>query len=725
MLRRGDDRAVSAVVGAVLLLGILVMALSMYQLNVVPSENYETEVNHNERVTGDMIDLQNAIGNAANDGNARGVSMTLGTQYNTRTFSVNPSSPTGTIQTEPAGQNVTIEGNDITDLSLTTNYILYQPNYNEYTGAPTARLEHTLLFNEFRDGNVTVEDSMLFSGNQTIVPIVNGDLSRTEAGTVSVDIETLEGPETESSKDNVTVTLPTKNSGIWEQSLEDRDGVTATYETGYVELELDERYDVKVACIGVGDTSDSSCNLGEFGDEDDDDTSDDVVVEGTPPGPDATALTLDEEEISEGETVRIDATFNNTAVTDRGNTEAERGGVPITKAKWVIEENGEVIESGDLTLEEPEDMSDFDQGLSDMNLLQNGTANVGADLDAGEYDIVVKAMDTRGVWTSDEEKEDATLEVVDEDEPGDVFDDVRVTDLVEDSDDQTQNFEMDIGQDINNDITIDLTSAEGVEYSPGGGNYEVIQGGGEASPVGEPRADEIQYEPEDQGVDAGETVIIEVEGVNTENAAQGDILDIVFTYDETDETAETSFEILLAGAVTTDQEGDTEVTDGEVIGSNVEIDGDVTSEDGTDIESRDGVSVSGEVNAGDGPDGDGGGSVEFGDEADIEEGINAGDGADDYDGGDVVVGDDSIIRSDVETGDGDGGGTVEIGDNSEIDGDIITGDAGDDYDGGDIELGDNVTVTGDVSPGSGGDGGDDGEIICGENTSIDGDGECP
>ncbi len=43
MLHRGDDRAVSAVVGAVTLLGIFVTALALFQVNVVPAENTQVE----------------------------------------------------------------------------------------------------------------------------------------------------------------------------------------------------------------------------------------------------------------------------------------------------------------------------------------------------------------------------------------------------------------------------------------------------------------------------------------------------------------------------------------------------------------------------------------------------------------------------------------------------------------------------------------------------------
>ncbi|MFC6824552.1 hypothetical protein [Halopelagius fulvigenes] len=98
-----DERAVTVQIGAVLLLGFVVVSMSMYQATVVPDENRRVEFRHSERVQGDMQEVRNAIlRTAATDGSTP-VSVELGTRYPARAVFVNPGSPGGTLSTSSLG----------------------------------------------------------------------------------------------------------------------------------------------------------------------------------------------------------------------------------------------------------------------------------------------------------------------------------------------------------------------------------------------------------------------------------------------------------------------------------------------------------------------------------------------------------------------------------------------------------------------------------------------
>jgi len=84
---------VTVQIGAVLLLAIIFAALVLYQVNTVPAENSALEYEHNQNVHDEMQELRNAIRNAGTTGNSQSASITLGTQYPTRTFSMNPPDP--------------------------------------------------------------------------------------------------------------------------------------------------------------------------------------------------------------------------------------------------------------------------------------------------------------------------------------------------------------------------------------------------------------------------------------------------------------------------------------------------------------------------------------------------------------------------------------------------------------------------------------------------------
>ncbi|WP_152419372.1 hypothetical protein [Halobiforma nitratireducens] len=268
-MRWGDERGVTVQVGAVLLLAILMTALVMYQLNVVPAENQQIEYNHNERVTGDLIDLRSAIATSGETNTPRPVSIALGSQYETRTFTVNPPHPRGTIESVPADGAVSISGNDITDLDdLETHYLVYEPHYNEYTGAPTTVLEHTLLYNDFEGTNLSVADQMMIGDNSVFIPLVDGDLSESGSGTTAVDVESLEGPQTETIDQDVVIELPTTDTEMWTSGTDLPAGATVSPnpDTGHVTITLDgDVFDeVSIARVGVGGEYGED-QLGDFG----------------------------------------------------------------------------------------------------------------------------------------------------------------------------------------------------------------------------------------------------------------------------------------------------------------------------------------------------------------------------------------------------------------------------------------------------------------------------
>ncbi|MFC6733256.1 hypothetical protein ACFQH3_03725 [Haladaptatus sp. GCM10025707] len=91
----GDSRGQAIQIGAILLFATLIIALSLYQANVVPQNNKDVEFNHNLRVLDQLEDMRNAIVRTAATGTEQPVSITLGTQYDERVFAVNPGPPGG------------------------------------------------------------------------------------------------------------------------------------------------------------------------------------------------------------------------------------------------------------------------------------------------------------------------------------------------------------------------------------------------------------------------------------------------------------------------------------------------------------------------------------------------------------------------------------------------------------------------------------------------------
>jgi|AntRauTorcE11898_2_1112593.scaffolds.fasta_scaffold05241_2 hypothetical protein len=210
---RGDNRAQSIQVGAILLFGILIIALATAQATIIPDQNASVEFDHSQTIQSDMQELRNGIVRAA-DGSAEPVRLMLGTTYPNRILFVSPPPPTGTLQTvgpDDRPMNVTLTnadgsvsvGSDHENARdywanapragvYNTTEVVYQPDYAAYDGAPTTVYGATVLYNTFDNGaNRTITGQRLVQGNTIDLTVLRGDVSATSAGAHTADLSTV------------------------------------------------------------------------------------------------------------------------------------------------------------------------------------------------------------------------------------------------------------------------------------------------------------------------------------------------------------------------------------------------------------------------------------------------------------------------------------------------------------------------------------------------------
>ena len=222
----GDERAQSVQVGAVLLFGMLIIAFSSYQAFAVPEQNQEVEFNHNQQVQTQLQDLRNAIVSAPGQPSQQAVSVQLGTRYPSRLVATNPGPPSGLLYTDGTSnesQTLTIrnaeartpETADYWDGTTLRQYntgaIAYKPEYNVYGEAPGTVYEHSVVYNQFREGNITLSEQAMVDGRDITLVTLNGSMSRSASDSVTVDIE----PKSQSSRTvRVTNTTATTNVSV-------------------------------------------------------------------------------------------------------------------------------------------------------------------------------------------------------------------------------------------------------------------------------------------------------------------------------------------------------------------------------------------------------------------------------------------------------------------------------------------------------------------------------
>lgn len=213
-----DNRAQSLQVGAVLLFGFLILALTTYQAQGVPKENERVEFEHSKEVDAEMVALYNAVFNTVVDGNPRSTSITLGTSYNDRLFFVYPPPASGALETTSGEElrlhNVTAISNPETNQSFdnywnnetrsyTTQAITYQPNYRELRGTADYRIEHGILAAEYPETTqlrVADNHQPIIEDNEISLVVLDGTLQSIDVDTESIIPERV----TDSTKITVT-----------------------------------------------------------------------------------------------------------------------------------------------------------------------------------------------------------------------------------------------------------------------------------------------------------------------------------------------------------------------------------------------------------------------------------------------------------------------------------------------------------------------------------------
>lgn len=276
--RREADRAVSAIVGFVLLFGILMTMLIAFQVTAVPAFNQGVEYEHNQRVQEQLDLLRTNLVVTATTGRETSSHLELGTDYPGRPLLLNPPPASGALRTGPpaavgiSGAAGTGEVGDYwtgAPRQFTTRDLTYTPSYNQYGNAPVTHLDTGVLFNSFDRGVITLSDESLVDGRRLSLLLVNGTLDRSGTDSYGVDIEPTSAPTRTVTVRNdtapITLTVPTRlPERKWRELLADElvaqgGHVTSlTYQpaTPYnrltVALEPGVTYELALSRVGVG-----------------------------------------------------------------------------------------------------------------------------------------------------------------------------------------------------------------------------------------------------------------------------------------------------------------------------------------------------------------------------------------------------------------------------------------------------------------------------------------
>lgn len=169
----GDDRAVSEVLGAVLVFALVLTLLVIVQSVAVPAANGQIEFEHSQRVQGDVGQLDRSVGDVATTGATGSVSIEAGTRYPSRFFLLNPAPAAGSLSTNESSfavRNAVATNGETNDFwdgserSYESRSIVYRPGYNHYTNAPDVAYEHGIVSRQFENRTLLADENTVVSG---------------------------------------------------------------------------------------------------------------------------------------------------------------------------------------------------------------------------------------------------------------------------------------------------------------------------------------------------------------------------------------------------------------------------------------------------------------------------------------------------------------------------------------------------------------------------------
>jgi len=233
---RGDERAQSVQIGAILLFATLVILASLYQAYVIPQQTASIEFDDYQQASGDMVAARNAVLDTASGGAVHGQTVKTGSTYPSRVFFVNPPPPAGRVYTtqnqslsltnvESVGDNANVDSyftESGRNLTFSTRRLTFDPDYNRIDAADIGVTQGVVYRNY--SNPVRLTDQTFVSGNHINLVALGGDL---ETGGVTAGLTfdpssaaTRTVTVTGANNDTFTLTVPTTlSASVWRNQI--------------------------------------------------------------------------------------------------------------------------------------------------------------------------------------------------------------------------------------------------------------------------------------------------------------------------------------------------------------------------------------------------------------------------------------------------------------------------------------------------------------------------
>jgi|GEM_PF-2212471 len=218
-----EERGVSEVLGALLMLLIVVAMWGTIQAYHVPNWNKDVEYEHLNMVHDDMMTFKSDVEDVALSGEPKSSNIHMGVRYPNRMFLANPGpGVAGSLTSEsvPISIVYTIDspGNPTITQSYNSNRIVYEEQGT--VDSPKLVYEHGVIIRDYANGYATTDKQPLIVGDNIYIPVLLGNLTASSSmETESIALKPLSLSDPITGISWVQITMQTSYPKIWKELL--------------------------------------------------------------------------------------------------------------------------------------------------------------------------------------------------------------------------------------------------------------------------------------------------------------------------------------------------------------------------------------------------------------------------------------------------------------------------------------------------------------------------
>lgn len=216
-----EERGVSVVIGAMLMLLIMATLYGTIQAYHVPIWNKDVEFEHLNVVHDDMMTFKSDVEDVALSGESKSSNIQMGVRYPNRIFLANPGPGVAgalTSETVEVLIEYTIDGGEPITESYNSNRIIYEVQGT--VDSPKLVYEHGVIIRDYGSASATTDEQSLIVGDEIYIPVLTGDLTAASSmETESIALKPLSQSYSCTNIQSANITLSTDYPAVWEQLL--------------------------------------------------------------------------------------------------------------------------------------------------------------------------------------------------------------------------------------------------------------------------------------------------------------------------------------------------------------------------------------------------------------------------------------------------------------------------------------------------------------------------